>query len=106
MNAKGGLDATSHIRAYERQYNISRTPIIMLSASSMSETMEPIYKSECDDYMFKPTPMGVLWARVDWYGRQARTLGLAATAQFLGRVGQERSGSDVTGGKLFVGARL
>lgn len=100
MKTKGGLDATSHIRTYERQHNIPRTPIIALSASSMPESLEPIYKSECDDYMIKPVSGHVLWTRVDWYGRQARSLGWEATIQFLRSVGNERSGRVVVGARL------
>jgi len=56
MPKMNGFDATHLIRQYEAEANLSRTPIIALTAHAMSDDKKKCLASGMDDYMSKPLP--------------------------------------------------
>lgn len=61
MPEMDGLAATQAIRAWEKENNLPRTPIAMLSANAMSEHVKAALASGCDVYIAKPvTPASLV----------------------------------------------
>ncbi|CAN1555802.1 BaeS Signal transduction histidine kinase [Caulobacteraceae bacterium] len=61
MPEMGGLAATQAIRAWEKENNLPRTPIAMLSANAMSEHVKAALASGCDVHIAKPvTPASLV----------------------------------------------
>ncbi|MGF1749944.1 ATP-binding protein [Vibrio cionasavignyae] len=64
MPIKDGFTASAEFRAYERQYNIPRTPIIALTASVLDEDIRRCSESGMDDYVSKPFNKSVLLEKI------------------------------------------
>ncbi len=61
MPEMDGLAATQAIRAWEKQNNLPRTPIAMLSANAMSEHVKAALAAGCDVHIAKPvTPASLV----------------------------------------------
>ena len=61
MPEMDGLAATQAIRAWEKENNLPRTPIAMLSANAMSEHVKAALASGCDVHIAKPvTPASLV----------------------------------------------
>ena len=61
MPEMDGLAATQAIRAWEKQHNLPRTPIAMLSANAMSEHVKAALAAGCDVHIAKPvTPASLV----------------------------------------------
>jgi CheY-like chemotaxis protein len=54
MPDMNGFDATKYIRDYEKKYNLHRTPIIAVTAHSLSGDEDKCIQSGMDDYLSKP----------------------------------------------------
>lgn len=54
MPVTDGYQATINIRAYEKENNRLRTPIIALTAHVMTENREKAYACGCDYFLTKP----------------------------------------------------
>ncbi|KAJ7127901.1 hypothetical protein C8R44DRAFT_667282 [Mycena epipterygia] len=54
MPLMGGMEATQRIRAYERDYDLSPTPIIALTAHAMIGDRERCLQAGMDDHITKP----------------------------------------------------
>ena len=64
MPVKDGFSASAEFRAYERQYNIAKTPIIALTASVLDEDIRRCSESGMDDYISKPFNKSVLLEKI------------------------------------------
>ncbi|MCA3697938.1 ATP-binding protein [Aquidulcibacter sp.] len=60
MPEMDGLAATQAIRAWEKQNNLPRTPIAMLSANAMSEHVTAALAAGCDVHIAKPVTPATL----------------------------------------------
>jgi CheY-like chemotaxis protein len=60
MPEMDGLAATQAIRAWEKQNNLPRTPIAMLSANAMSEHVQAALAAGCDVHIAKPVTPATL----------------------------------------------
>ena len=54
MPVMGGFEATGKIRAYEKEHNLNRTPIIALTAHAMLGDREKCIAAQMDEYLAKP----------------------------------------------------
>jgi PAS domain S-box-containing protein len=64
-----GFEATSRIRAHERQAGWKRTPIIALTAHAMQAYREQAFSADMDDYVTKPFRPQALADAMDRWGR-------------------------------------
>ncbi|MCW8347161.1 ATP-binding protein [Vibrio sp. ZSDZ65] len=64
MPVKDGFTASAEFRAYERQYNMAKTPIIALTASVLDEDIRRCSESGMDDYISKPFNKSVLLEKI------------------------------------------
>lgn len=54
MPIMGGFEATARIRDWEREYNLTKTPIIALTAHAMVGDREKCIEAQMDEYLSKP----------------------------------------------------
>ncbi|KAL1302763.1 hypothetical protein AAFC00_003110 [Neodothiora populina] len=54
MPVMGGFEATAKIRDYEREHQLSRSPIIALTAHAMLGDREKCIQAQMDEYLSKP----------------------------------------------------
>ena len=54
MPVMGGFEATGNIRAYEKEHNLNRTPIVALTAHAMLGDREKCIAAQMDEYLAKP----------------------------------------------------
>jgi CheY-like chemotaxis protein len=54
MPEMDGLTATTLIRAYEHEFHLPRTPIIMLTANALDEHVRSSFESGADLHISKP----------------------------------------------------
>ncbi|KAK3713396.1 histidine kinase osmosensor [Vermiconidia calcicola] len=54
MPVMGGFEATANIRAYEQHQELSRTPIVALTAHAMLGDREKCIQAQMDEYLSKP----------------------------------------------------
>ncbi|MBF0399440.1 MAG: response regulator [Magnetococcales bacterium] len=70
MPGMDGLEATRHIRSIEAARNMSRTPIIALTANAMKEEMEETLAAGCDRHLCKPLRRSSLLEAIDHFARK------------------------------------
>ena len=49
-----GLECTTHIRQYEKDNNLKRTPVIALTADVRESNKQACFDVDMDDFMGKP----------------------------------------------------
>ncbi|KAG9877710.1 hypothetical protein KCV02_g21094, partial [Aureobasidium melanogenum] len=54
MPIMGGFEATANIRQYEREHELTRSPIIALTAHAMLGDREKCIQAQMDEYLSKP----------------------------------------------------
>ena len=62
-----GLEATRKIRAWEKEQQFSRTPILALTAHAMNGDDEKSLVAGCDDHITKPITKKKLLEVIDQY---------------------------------------
>jgi PAS domain S-box-containing protein len=62
MPVMDGYTATHEIRAFEREHNLARTPIVALTGETMDEALAKIAKAGCDAHLGKPYNRAALLA--------------------------------------------
>ena len=67
MPEMDGFEATRTIRAWEREHNVGRTPIIALTAHAIAGYREQCLQLGMDDYLTKPLKKDLLLATVARY---------------------------------------
>jgi len=54
MPNMNGIESTRHIREYEEEYNLKRTPIVALTANALKGDREKFLAANMDEYLTKP----------------------------------------------------
>jgi len=81
MPAMDGLEATAHIRAFERERRLARCPIIALTANAMDGDRELCLQSDMDDYLTKPFALQSFVQMIDkWRSNELSTMNTAPAA--------------------------
>lgn len=65
MPEMDGLEATIRIRKHEKEYNLSNTPIIALTANTLDNDRDKCLSYGMDEYMAKPFRMAKLQDLLD-----------------------------------------
>lgn len=60
MPGLDGYAATTHIREWERDQNLSPTPIIALTASVFDDAVKRVKEAGCDSHVAKPVRKSIL----------------------------------------------
>ncbi|MGF1736283.1 response regulator [Photobacterium satsumensis] len=64
MPVMDGLQATAHIRAYEKTHQLERTPILALTASVVDDDIQQCLDVGMDDYIPKPFKTQILHEKI------------------------------------------
>jgi CheY-like chemotaxis protein len=62
-----GCEATRCIRAWEREQDLPRTPIVALTADGFAESKDKSLAAGCDDFLTKPIKMGTVLSTIQRY---------------------------------------
>jgi len=65
MPVMNGFEATCEIRVFEKRANLSRTPIVALTAHAVKGFREKCFQNEMDDYITKPVRQRELLAKIE-----------------------------------------
>lgn len=72
MPEMDGLEACQHIRVFEQEQGINRTPIIALTANALADDEQLCFDAGMDDFVAKPVRKSVLLATINkWLCRIA-----------------------------------
>ena len=67
MPEMNGFEATQHIRADEAKFSLARTPIIAVTAHTLSGDEDRCRDAGMDDYLSKPVSIDIMREKIqDW----------------------------------------
>ncbi|MDF0644720.1 MAG: PAS domain S-box protein [Nitrospira sp.] len=68
-----GYEATRRIRAWEKEQDLPRTPIVALTADGFAESRQKSLAAGCDDFLTKPIKMDAVFNTIQQYVADAET---------------------------------
>ena len=77
MPEMGGIEATQHIRALEKERHLRRIPIMAVTANALKGDRERYFEAGMDGYVSKPLSMDSLKAEIDNVWEQTRLFEVA-----------------------------
>ncbi|WP_432738667.1 response regulator [Maridesulfovibrio sp. FT414] len=81
MPVMDGLEATGHIRAYEKKHGLNHTPILAMTAHALKGDAEVCIDAGMDDYISKPINWKGLFAKIELHEAGVKAPEMVTTSQ-------------------------